>query len=109
MILRTNKIEEGIDLKFEGDNFILNRAVNINPVLEANYHARKDAQNGWARDKSYRRYASVPMEVLLEWKKEYPEILSGDAEAEHSALSRILDRPENEIFMTVEKKVGRTL
>lgn len=109
MIIRSSRLTEHTNVEERDGKIVLEKAVNINPVLEANYHARKDSQDGWSTDKSYRRYASVPMEVLMEWKKEYPEILSGDREAEHSALKKIFGRPENEIFMTVEKRIGSTL
>lgn len=109
MILRSNKLQEETKLEQKGDNFILTKIVNIEPILAANYDAKRDQQNGWAKDRSYRRFGRVPLEIIMMWKQEFPEIMSGDRKAEHNALKKLFSRPENEGYMTVRKKMGMTL
>ena len=105
MIIRTNKLSEGVSIEENKGKIILDRVVNLTPYLEANYHARKDSQNGFSKDRSYRRVMSVPMEVMVEWKKEFPEIFSGDAEAENAALKILRNREENKVFWTVQSGI----
>jgi len=103
MIIRTDKLQEGNHIEERDGKIVLDKVVDINPVLEANYHARKDSQRGFSKDKSYRRIMSVPMEVMMMWKKEFPAIFSGDAEAENEALKVLAKREENKPFWTIER------
>jgi hypothetical protein len=109
MIIRTSKLTEGNNIEEIDGKIVLTKSINLDPLLEHNYQLRKDSQDGWSNDRSYRHYGSVSMEILMQWKKEFPEILSGDRDAESSALRILFNRPENEVFMTVKKKIGSTL
>lgn len=106
MIIRTSRLQEGTTLTEDKDGIRLEKTVLLDPVLEANYEARKDSQNGFSKDKSYRRIMSVPMEVMMAWKQEFPEIMSGDREAENAALKILINREENQVFSTVENIRG---
>jgi len=106
MIIRSSKLQEGETITVNGDEIIMNKVVDIEPVLKANYESRKDSQNGFSKDHEWRRVLTVPMEVLMMWKQEYPEIMSGDHEAEDSALKKLLKREENKLFSTVENVKG---
>lgn len=102
MIIRSNKIQEGTIFTEKDGEFTLTKTVNIDPILKANYESRKDPQNGFSKDKNWRRVLSVPVEVMMMWIREFPEIMSGDKESESKALEKLLKRDENKLFATVE-------
>jgi hypothetical protein len=106
MIIHSNKIQEGMTFTEENGEFTLTRNVNITPLLQANYESRKDPQNGFSKDKNWRRVISVSVETIMQWMREYPEIMSGDHEAEDRALKKLLKREENKGFSTVENIKG---
>lgn len=106
MIIRTHRLQEGTTVTENRGVFTVDKTVNIDPVLEANYHARRDSQNGFSKDKEWRRIMSVPMEVLMSWKQEFPEIMSGDREAEERALEILIGREDNRVFSTVNNIQG---
>lgn len=105
MILRTNKLTEGTTVVEKDNKLTLTRVDNIEPVLEANYHARKDSQNGWMKDRSMRRIASVPFVVWNQWIKEYPELVVGDKELKEKTLRKLLRQEEAQQFLTVSKGI----
>lgn len=103
MILRTNRLQEGVDVKEENGNLVLTRAVNVEPVLEANYHARKDLQNGWSKDRSYRRIGSIDFDVWNELIKRHPEIVCGDSLERDRLILKWLNSDEGRQWKTVDK------
>lgn len=81
----------------------LQKIVNIEPVLEANYQARKDSQDGFTKDRNMRRVASVPFETWLSWTREEPGLVAGDKELREKLLRKKLYADENKVFWTVNK------
>lgn len=90
MILRTNRLQEGTTLTEDKGKLILNRVVNLDDNLKACHELRKDDQNGWTKDRSMRRVASVPFDVWNMWVKQNPELLAGDKELREKTLRKLL-------------------
>lgn len=105
MIIRTSKLQEGTVITEDKDGLTLHKTVNIDPVLKANYEAKKDGQNGFSKDRSYRRVASIPMETWLDLTRRVPELLIGDKELREKTLAKWLRSEEGKMFWTVEKGV----
>lgn len=105
MILRTSKLKEGTVITEDKGKFTLIQSVDIDPVLKANYEAKKDSQNGFSKDKSYRRVASIPIETWVSLTRRMPELLLGDKELREKTLNKWLHSEEGKMFWTVSKGV----
>lgn len=103
MIIRSSKLQEGTVLTEDKDGIILNKTVDIEPVLKANYEAKKDYQNGFSKDHSIRRIASVPIETWVEWTREEPALVLGDRELRENLLRKKLYKEENKVFWTINQ------
>ena len=103
MIIRSSKLSEGTILTETKNGIELHKTVNIEPVLEANYQARKDIQNGFTKDRNMRRVASIPFETWISWTKEDPGLICGDKELREKLLRKKLHAEENKVFWTVNK------
>lgn len=103
MIIRTSKLTEHTQIIEKDGSVTLQKAIDISPVLQANYEDRKDSGNGWAKDRSVRRIARIPMETWLEWTKEEPALIVGDKELRDKLLKRKLLQEESKVFLTVNK------
>lgn len=105
MIIRTSKLKEGVTITEDKGELTLTRTVDIDPVLRANYEARKDDQNGFSKNRSIRRVASVPIETWVDLTKRMPELLLGDKELREKTLDKWLHSDEGKMFWTVNKGV----
>ena len=106
MIIKSAKITEGTSLVDNNDGkFTLNHAMDITPILEANYHAKKDAQNGWSKDRNMRRVASIDPLTWKKWTQKFPELLLGDRKLRDKTLYNLLYTEEGKQFWTVERGV----
>lgn len=105
MILRSNKLQNETTLEEKDGKIHLTRYTNIEPLLQSNFESRKDPNNGWAKDRSYRKIASVPMDVWLTWTKQHPELLLGDKELRDKVLKKLMYEEENRPFWSVAKGI----
>ena len=105
MIIRSSKLQEGTNLTEEGDNLTLTRTIDIDPILRSNYESKKDLSNGFSKDRSYRKVASVPMETWLDLTKKMPELIIGDKELREKTLNKWLRSEEGKMFWSVENGV----
>lgn len=106
MIIKSQKITEGTSLVDNNDGqFTLNHAMDISPILEANYHAKKDDQNGWSKDRSMRHVASIDSLTWKNWTDKFPELLVGDRKLRDQTLYKLLYTDEGKQFWTVERGV----
>lgn len=84
---------------------VLNRTVDIEPILKANYEAKKDEQNGFSKDRSFRKVASIPFETWIDLTKRFPELILGDKELKEKTLNKWLYSEEGKMFWSVERGV----
>lgn len=105
MIIRSSKLREGQTLVENNGEFTLTNTVNIEPILKANYESKKDSQNGFSIDKSYRKVASIPDVVWFQLTKIMPELVTGDKELREKTLKKWLRSDEGKMFWSVEKGV----
>ena len=105
MIIRSNKLREGITLSEDRDGITLEKSVDIEPILRANHLSKKDSQNGFSKDRSYRKVASIPFETWIDLTRRIPEILLGDKELREKSLNKWLRTEEGKMFWSVEKGV----
>ena len=85
--------------------FTLTKNVDIEPILKSNYEAKKDDQNGYSKDRSFRKVASIPFETWINLTKRMPELILGDKELREKTLSKWLRSEEGKMFWSVEKGV----
>lgn len=83
-------IKETEKIEIDGDKIKLTRMVDDTPILMANDHAKRDAQDGWSVDRKMRRVASIPFDEWNVWIKNYPELLVGDKELREKTLRKLL-------------------
>jgi hypothetical protein len=102
-IIRTSRLEEGNKVTETNGKLVLDKVVNIEPVLQANYEARKDSQNGWSKERNIRRVASIPFETWIAWTREEPGLIAGDKELRDKLLKKKLYAEENKVFWTINK------
>ena len=105
MIIRTNKLSEGTHLKEEDGKLTLTRVTDIDPILQSNFESKKDLNNGFSKDRSYRKIASVSMDTWLGWCKQNPELVVGDKELREKTLKKLLYTDEGKMFWSVEKGI----
>ena len=105
MIIRSSRIQEGTTITEEKGEFNLLQTVDIEPVLKANCESKKDLQNGFSKDRSYRKVASIPMETWLALTRKMPELLLGDKELREKTLNKWLRSEEGKMFWSVESGV----
>lgn len=105
MIIRSNKLQEDTILTEDKGEFTLTKTVNIEPVLKSNYEQKKDLQNGFSVDRSYRKVASIPMETWLALTRKMPELILGDKELREKTLNKWLRSEEGKMFWSVERGV----
>ena len=105
MIVNSSRLKEETVLTKDRDEFTLNKSVNIGSVLEANYLSKKDSQNGFSKDKSLRKVASIPFETWIELTRKMPELVLGDKELKEKTLNKWLRSEEGKMFWSVEKGV----
>lgn len=105
MIIRSNKIQEGTTVTEDSCGLTLTKVVNIEPILKANYESKKDIQNGYSQDHSYRKVASLPMETWIDLTRRMPELLLGDKELREKTLNKWLRSEEGKMFWSVESGV----
>lgn len=105
MIIRSSKIKEGTTVTEDKDGLTLTKVIDIEPVLKANYESKKDIQNGYSKDHSYRKVATIPMETWLDLTRRMPELLLGDKELKEKTLNKWLRSEEGKLFWSVESGV----
>jgi hypothetical protein len=105
MIVRSNRLKEGTDISEKNGELILAHTMNIDPILEANYHSKKDEQDGWNKERSMRMVARISPLTWKKWCKEYPEILVGDKELREKTIYKLLYTEEGKKFWTVNSGV----
>ena len=105
MIIRSSKIQEGTSVSEEKGEFTVTHAMNIDPILKHNYESRKDLSDGWSKDRSYRKVASIDPITWKKWHRENPELLFGDKELREKTLYRLLYSEEGKRFWSVNKGV----
>lgn len=105
MIIHTSKISEHTTLTEKDGAVTLEKAVNISPILQRNFEDKKDYQNGWAKDRSVRRIARIPVDTWMAWTREDPALISGDKELRDKLLKRKLMAQENKVFWTVNSGI----
>lgn len=103
MIIRSSRLQEETNVVEENNKLILTKTEDISPVLAHNYELRKDSQDGWSKDRSYRHVASIPFPVWLEWTKRYPELVHGDKELKDKLTMKLIREREAEEYRTVNK------
>lgn len=54
----------------DGDQFHVETVQDVEPILNANAALRNDGTGGWNRDKSWRRAASIPNSVMMQFTQE---------------------------------------
>lgn len=91
-----------MEMRTEGDKFIVNHHEEVSGVLKKNYEDRLDPRNGFSKDRSQRHIARVPMTVWFGWIKDHPELMKGDLKLREKTLINLLKKEENEIFLTVK-------
>jgi len=105
MIIRSSKLQEGTTITEDRDKITLDKVVDIEPVLAANYFSKKDSQNGFSKDRSMRKVASIPFETWLDLTKRMPELILGDRELREKSMRKWLKSEEGKMFWSVEKGV----
>jgi hypothetical protein len=105
MIIRSSKVQEGTTITEDKGEFILHKSVDIEPVLKSNYESKKDLQNGFSKDRAYRKVASIPMETWLDLTRKMPELIIGDKELREKTLNKWLKSDEGKMFWSVERGV----
>ena len=105
MIIRSSRLTEGQTLEEKDGKLILTNSINIDPVLKANYEARKDSKDGYTDGHTMRRVASVPFPTWLVWTRDHPELLIGDKELKEKTLKKLLYQEESRPYWTVGKGI----
>ena len=105
MILRSSKLQEGTVLTEDSGELTLTKTVDIDPILKHNYESKKDLSNGFSKDRSYRKVASIPMETWLDLTRRMPELVIGDKELREKTLNKWLKSDEGKMFWSVERGV----
>jgi hypothetical protein len=105
MIIRTSKLEESTTVTEEKGKLILDKVVNLEPYLQSAKEQRHDVRNGWFKDRSMRKVASIPFEVWHQWTRLHPELIAGDKELREKVLHKLLYQEEAKPFWTVEKGI----
>jgi hypothetical protein len=105
MIVRSSKLNEGTTLTEDGDTITLEKAVDIEPVLANNYLSKKDPQNGFSKNRSMRKVASIPFETWIELTRRMPELILGDKELREKTLNKWLRSEEGKMFWSVNHGV----
>ena len=83
----------------------MQKIVNLEPVLANNYLQKKELNNGFTKDRSMRKIASIPFETWLNLTQRFPELLLGDKELKEKTLNKWLHSEEGKMFWSVEKGV----
>ena len=105
MIIRSSKLKEGTNITEEKGELTLTQTIDIEPTLKANYESKKDLQNGFSKDRSFRKVASIPMGTWLDLIRKMPELIIGDKELKEKMLNKWLRSDEGKMFWSVEKGV----
>lgn len=105
MIIRSSKLQEGNTITEKNGEFTLTKVIDIEPYLKANNESKKDLQNGFSVDRSYRKVASIPPEIWFQLTKKMPELVLGDAELREKTLKKWLKSEEGKMFWSVESGV----
>jgi len=105
MIIRSSKLKEETVLTDDKGKLTLTKTVDIDPILKANYESKKDSQDGFSKDRSYRKVASIPMETWLDLTRRMPEIIIGDKELREKTIRKWLRSDEGKMFWSVEHGV----
>ena len=105
MIFRTTRkplLDENdatiLGVEYEGDNYVMRHAQKIDSILESNYEARKNDNNGFTKDRSMRKVASIPEMEFIK-RPELIKDLSGNT------MKRFLRSDECKPYLRVRKGV----
>lgn len=101
MIIRAENLPEQI-FEMKGDQIKITNNEYVGDVMEHNWNLRNGENNGFSKDREFRRIASIPNSVFHEWIREYPEIMQGDRELRDKTLKKLLKKSENQWLRTVD-------
>jgi len=82
-----------MDSSVKGDVFTLKHAENVSGIIESANNDRLYGNNGWTKDKTMRKIATLPASILLK----YPHLIK-----DKKALKKWLQTPEGMLFRTTE-------
>jgi len=105
MIIRSSKLQEGSEFTEKNGEFTLTKTIDIDPVLKSNYESKKDLQNGFSKDRSLRKVASIPFETWIALTRKMPELIVGDRELRENTLNKWLRSNEGKMFWSVSSGV----
>lgn len=92
------------DIKFDSDGrAIIRSRENVDLLLDANKALREHSDRGYIGDGTFRRVASIPPTVQVQWLNEGIDIFSGDHQ---KALARKLNDPDNFFLRTAPGHIG---
>lgn len=92
------------DIRFNSDGSCVVRAEqNVDGFLERNKALRGNTNRGYIGDGTFRRVASIPINIVHKWLQEGIDIFSGDQQAE---LARKLNDPDNAYLRTSDGRIG---
>lgn len=78
----------------EEDRVHLGASQDCTPIIEANKVEQNSGNSGYSSDKTFRKVASIPVVVQLEWMTKYGvDVFSPDPDQQKKVLS-LLNEPE---------------
>lgn len=100
IITAKNLPEQEIEIK--GDQITVRNNENVGDVMAFNQEQRNCENNGFSKDREFRKIATIPNNVFFEWMRQYPEIVQGDRELRDKTLKRLLRKSENSWLKSVD-------
>lgn len=103
MLITTNRMTEGKEIRFEKDKIIVCHAENVTEVLKANQQLRNDFRtNGFTKGRTMRLIGVVDNLAYFAMVKKYPEIEKGDQKQKRKAWKKAFNDPEFAGYKAVE-------
>ena len=81
---------EGTRARYEKDLIVAFHTEDVATVLKANYEARKDASNGWTKDRHFRKIASFTELGYQLIRAHHPDIIANEPKERDKAWKKAL-------------------
>ena len=85
-----------IDVQYQKDKIVFTHVEHIDPYMQFAYEARKNPNNGFSKDRTWRHIARIPVLEVIK----HPEWFH-----DSKALKKWLKSPEGERFRVVRKGI----